>query len=629
MHVLRGPQVATLRGVVSALVALATSTAFAATITVNSTADVAVNDGQCTLREAIIAANNNAASGAMAGECAAGQAFPTVDTINFNIADAGLHTIVPTSALPTISGPTVINGYSQGVASPNTLAAGNDAVLLIELNGNGLAANGLVVDSNGSGSTIRGLVINRFNAHSILLIRSNGNLIEGNFIGTDAGGTGVFANPGSGILITVGADNTIGGTSPGSRNIISGRDSGVAMGGFSSSTASSNSVLGNYIGTDKTGTIALGNTLDGIGIGDGAPGNTVGGTAPGAGNLISGNGQHGIHMEFNLNAGFAPNNNLVQGNFIGTDVTGTLPLGNGLDGIQIGKLSDSQTIGGTAPGAGNRIAFNGGRGISTSLSTGNSILGNSIFSNGGLGIDLSGNGVTANDPGDGDAGDNNLQNFPVLSSVSIDGGNVLVSGSLNSTASTTFRLEFFANTACDASGFGEGRTFLGASTVTTDAGGDVSFNNLSFPATGGPVLTATATVNPNPGVFTVTSEFSACATVAGIDIDGSKTYDALTDGLLIIRYLFGLTGPSLTSSAIGPAATRTTPEEIKQYLDFIRPLLDVDGNAQPDALTDGLMIIRYLFGVRGDSIIGGAVGPGATRTTAAQIESYIQSLSLP
>lgn len=110
------------------------------------------------------------------------------------------------------------------------------------------------------------------------------------------------------------------------------------------------------------------------------------------------------------------------------------------------------------------------------------------------------------------------------------------------------------------------------------------------------------------------------------DIDGNGHYDALTDRLLMIRYLFGLTGTSLTSGAIGTGPTRTTPADIAQYMDNIRPLLDVDGNGQADALTDGLIIIRYLFGLQGPPLIAGAIGTGASRTTAAQIEQYIQSL---
>ena len=111
-----------------------------------------------------------------------------------------------------------------------------------------------------------------------------------------------------------------------------------------------------------------------------------------------------------------------------------------------------------------------------------------------------------------------------------------------------------------------------------------------------------------------------------LDVDGNGSYDALTDGLLTIRSMFGLTGTSLTDGALGSTATRTDPAAIKGYLDGIPAALDVDGNTQVDALTDGLLIIRYMFGLRGSSLIAAAVGAGATRTTAPQIETHIQSL---
>jgi hypothetical protein len=128
---------------------------------------------------------------------------------------------------------------------------------------------------------------------------------------------------------------------------------------------------------------------------------------------------------------------------------------------------------------------------------------------------------------------------------------------------------------------------------------------------------------------TVSATFAAPGTVASLDIDLSRAetkYDALTDGLLVIRYLFGLSGSALINGAVGPTATRTTPMQIGDYLTDIKPALDVDGNGQADALTDGLLIIRYLFGLRGNSLVAGAVDPLATRKTASEIESYIQSL---
>ena len=123
----------------------------------------------------------------------------------------------------------------------------------------------------------------------------------------------------------------------------------------------------------------------------------------------------------------------------------------------------------------------------------------------------------------------------------------------------------------------------------------------------------------------VTGLVEATAAVR-VDIDGNNSYDALTDGLLTIRYLFGLTGTPLTTGAIGAGATRTDPAAVQGYLDAIRSQLDVDGDGKPDALTDGLLLLRYLFGLRGAALIAGAVGSGATRTTADQIEAYLQTL---
>jgi hypothetical protein len=115
-----------------------------------------------------------------------------------------------------------------------------------------------------------------------------------------------------------------------------------------------------------------------------------------------------------------------------------------------------------------------------------------------------------------------------------------------------------------------------------------------------------------------------------LNIDAStyppKKYDALTDGLIALRYLFGVTGTSLTTGALDTTATRADPAAIKAYLDAMRPALDIDGNGTADALTDGLLILRYLFGLRGSALIAGAVGPLATRTTAAAIEAYLQTL---
>src|SRR5262249_44577646 len=158
----------------------------------------------------------------------------------------------------------------------------------------------------------------------------------------------------------------------------------------------------------------------------------VGGVVPGARNVISGNGA-GIEIG-SLNSSLSQGN-VIQGNYIGLNALGTGPLPNRLQGVLLASAMNN-TIGGTQPEAANKIAFNAGAGVQVIVSTGNAIRGNSIFSNGELGIDLSLNGltgVTANDATDADVGPNNLQNFPVLTSVLSTANSTTVQGSLKST----------------------------------------------------------------------------------------------------------------------------------------------------------------------------------------------------
>jgi hypothetical protein len=264
-----------------------------------------------------------------------------------------------------------------------------------------------------------------------------------------------------------------------------------------------NFVQGNYVGTNAAGTAALLNGQHGVYIHAATAGNTVGGSAA-ARNVLSGNGGQGVRIDY-----LGTTNNVVAGNFIGTDAAGTAGIPNGSTGVSITLNAANNTIGGVAADAGNLIAYNlGGDGISTGAAagTGNAILGNAIHSNSGLGIDLGNNGVTANDLGDADTGVNNLQNFPVLSAAATDGaGNVHIAGSLNSAASTAYRVEFFASSAPDPTGFGEGQRYLGSASVTTNASGNAVIGaTLATSLTAGELVTATATDPSNN-----TSEFSA------------------------------------------------------------------------------------------------------------------------
>ncbi|HEY5640818.1 MAG TPA: hypothetical protein VIW01_12305 [Dehalococcoidia bacterium] len=539
-----------------------TPVAYGATFTVDSTADSpdfstadgvcdtdnGAGDGPCTLRAAIQQANFSAGT----------------DTIGFSIAGAGPHTISPGSALPTITGAVIIDGTTEPdfVGTP-----------VVELNGAGAGAgvDGLRIAAGSS--TVKGLVINRFGGDGIELNTVGGNTIVGNYIGTDVSGSADLGNGGSGLYVlgvqtsTVGGtaagagnvisgngaagvflagsgasgstirgnyigtdasgtaslgntgvgvylggapNNTIGGTAAGARNVISANATGVSI---ASNTATGNTLLGNYIGTDVSGAVDLGNVAEGVAI-SGAPDNTVGGTSAAARNIISGNGGNGVSI-----AG-AASGNKIRGNNIGTDLTGTLSLGNTSNGIYIWNGASNNTIGGALAGSGNTIAFNGGDGVHVVSGSGNLIDPNSIQANGGLGIDLGVDGVDTNDALDADAGANDLQNHPVLTSALISGGNTIVKGTLSSTVSTSFTLEFFSNASCDGSGNGEGEEFEASSVQSTDGSGSVSFTvfvGSVVPA--GRYITATAT-NPSNS----TSEFSACEGILA-DADGDGLPD--------------------------------------------------------------------------------------------------------
>ena len=255
---------------------------------------------------------------------------------------------------------------------------------------------------------------------------SSNNVIAGNYLGTNVTGTAAAGNVVGVFIGGVTADptdnNRVGGTTAADRNVISGNSvDGIQINDGAGGAAANNVVQGNYIGTDVTGTLDLGNTNQGVAVfGTTNTNNVIGGTAPGAGNVISGNDGHGVGIS---NAGTT--GTLVQGNRIGTNAAGTAGIPNFRSGVRFDVSPSNNTVGGTAAGAGNIIAYNnptniaGNAGIvlNPPRARGNSILGNVIHSNGGLGIDLSANGVTPNDPTDGDAGPNDLLNFPLISAV--------------------------------------------------------------------------------------------------------------------------------------------------------------------------------------------------------------------
>jgi CSLREA domain-containing protein len=318
----------------------------------------------CTLRAAIMEANANPNPTAL-------------NTINFNITGAAPFIITPFTPLPPIFKPVFINGYTQPGASPNTLppSGGTNAVLLIELNGIPpppapplpAGTNGLVIFAGNS--TVRGLVIRNFPNNGILLQQRPGNRIEGNYIGTNVAGNLTMPNGNNGILIqTIGPEgNFIGGTSFSQRNVVSGNtDDGVEVG----TPSTSNLIQGNFIGLTANGlprlnpsappsplNPSMGNISDGVFIND-SPNNTIGGSAPNAGNLISNNGDDGVDISF-ANA----TSNIVRGNKIGTDANGNLNYGNGSDGVEIFGGANQNEIGGASANDGNQISGNGVHGV--------------------------------------------------------------------------------------------------------------------------------------------------------------------------------------------------------------------------------------------------------------------------
>ncbi|HEV7508501.1 MAG TPA: Calx-beta domain-containing protein [Thermoanaerobaculia bacterium] len=374
--------------------------------------------------------------------------YGSVDTIAFNILGGGPQTIaIGATALPPIVKPVIVNGYTQPGSSANTLAVGDNAVINIVVQGSAGGLNGLEVRAGGDNSVIRGLVLQK---HLFAVqINASGVVVAGNFIGTDRGAT------------TADATTT--------------------------NSAGINIVNGN-----------LGNAV-------------IGGSAPADRNVISGNGS-GVVMNSQLA-------NTVSGNYIGVSGTGLAALPNTVVGVGIFVDSGVATIGGTPAGAGNTIANSGDTGVQVRIGSPGvhnaseaAILGNSITANATLGINNSANDVvTPDDTGDGDSGPNDLQNFPVITAAALGSGNVTVSGTLNSTAGTTFRVEIFSNATCNRFGFGEGATFLGAVDVTTDGSGNGAFGPAVLAISAGQtVITATAT---NPANHT--SEFSSCVVAAG------------------------------------------------------------------------------------------------------------------
>ncbi|NOS69186.1 MAG: hypothetical protein HOP33_04570, partial [Verrucomicrobia bacterium] len=385
---------------------------------------------------------------------------------------------------------------AAGTAAPNGWSG-------VQLYG-GAQANVIGGSSVGAGNVISG---NSFQGVLLTGTNTSGNVIAGNYIGLNPAGSGAIGNGWSGLEIYgAPASNVVGGTVTGSRNVISGNGNyGVFIG---NGGTDGNVVSGNYIGVDTSGTLALANAWSGLSVYGGAKGNLIGGNSANAGNVISGNANYGVTL-----SGADTSGNLVQGNLVGLDATGTQPLGNGWDGVSLYGGASGNVVGlavnGT--GAGNNIAFNasGGLVLFDAATTNNSLRGNNVFSNGYIGINLVGGaedfyGVTLNEAGDGDAGPNNLQNYPVISQAAGSGPTTTIAGTLNSTASRTVMIDLYRNDILDSSSHGEGQRYVGSTTVNTDGSGEAGFALTVSGNFTGQFFTATATDQTTGD----TSEFS-------------------------------------------------------------------------------------------------------------------------
>jgi hypothetical protein len=425
------------------------------------------------------------------------------------------------------------NQIGTNAAGTAALPNGGSGVFIFFSSNNTIGAANLGAGNLISGNTASGVRIEGTSSG----LGSTGNVVQGNIIGTNFGGSAAIPNN-KGVVLRDAVNNTIGGlaatagAAPG--NLISG-NTGVGIelsssvvagqppddsdqtqrpdGGGPNDPTSQNTIRGNLIGTNAAGSAALPNTGAGIVVFD-SRNNTFGGSAAGAGNVISGNTGNGVYV-----TGIAAANNIFSGNLIGRNAANTGPLGNTGHGMYFIGSGPNTIGGGFNPNNANVIAHNTLDGVAVVFFQGASfkkgIISNSIFSNGGLGIDLGDDGVTPNDPGDGDTGPNALQNYPVLTSAVASGGNTTITGTLNSTPNTSFYVEFFAGAAADPTGFGEGQTYLGAvSNVTTNAAGNAAINAVltGTPPAGQTFITATATDNAE---LANTSEFSQAIVLQG------------------------------------------------------------------------------------------------------------------
>ena len=411
-----------------------------------------------------------------------------------------------TGARNVASGNTVDGIQLTGAASTNTVQgnvcglnqAGSAA---IPNGGQGIDINGGTNNIIGGSAAGAGNLCSGNTAVGIYIqATSTGNIVQGNICGLNAAGASAIGNGSSGITTELsGANsNTIGGTASGAGNVVSGNGHwGINLDG-----GSSNTVQGNYVGTNSAGSSAIANVQGGVRIAQSGANNVIGGSTASARNIVSGNLIAGIIFSG------TGTGNFVQGNYIGLNAAGTAGIANTI-GVSI-TTSSTNTIGGTSAGQGNIIAFNTNQGVDVVSGAGNAIEGNSVYSNGSLGIDLGGDGVTANNGTENGALPNCGMDFPILTVATLNGTTFSVVGyvgsAVNQSTFASARVELFKSSN-DASGYGEGKTYLGF--LTSNASGNLCGSITVSGLAAGDNVTATATDASGN-----TSEFGPNFTVA-------------------------------------------------------------------------------------------------------------------
>ncbi|MHC1729465.1 MAG: FG-GAP-like repeat-containing protein [Syntrophobacteraceae bacterium] len=393
-------------------------------------------------------------------------------------------------------------------------------------------------------------------------------IIQGNNIGTDATGALALGKLYYDIEVTGGAKNiTIGGAGGGRGNVIASANKGIFLDGHDNQPPSNITIIGNFIGTDRTGTIALPNGT-GISVLASAD-NRIGGTTSGTRNIISGNSGSGISLSGyteNGTPGPPSTGNVVEGNYIGVASDGVTSLGN-WTGVSVGSYATNNTIGALdsnasgAAASSNTIAYNqlNGVSISSDAGVGNRVTRNSIHSNGRLAIDLGFDGVTPNHATSPTVGPNLYQNAPVLADAETATG-WSVKGTLHSIPNTTFQINFYSNCGLNAFGFAEGQTWLRAINVSTSSLGDAIFNQ-TFPVMDCSLFTATAT-DPDGN----TSEMSIMGTGQQIGTSGGAIEYTDSQGLKTTVFI--------------PEGGVASPLTFV-YTEFNEPQHDLPGNLKP------------------------------------------------